>query len=163
MQSQQQVKGWHIHNWGFWGWLETAIKSVGIIAGFIAFSQTMTVNPIQVAGGSNVVAAIILGILTLLLSFAVVLRLMQREVISVVFALANALGHAGLLFYLVRTPENTVLPLVFGVAFVLGELVKQRFLAITGYTENGAQTPQMLLFVRGLMVVYLIFTLLVLF
>jgi hypothetical protein len=162
-QSQaQSTKGWHVGSWGFWGWLETAVKGVGIITGLVAFTMASPSNPMQLTGVPNLIAIGILGLLTLTLALVVFVRISQREIISLIFSIANALGHAGLLFYLVRTPDGNVLPLIFGLAFIAGETIKQRFLTITGYTENGAQTPQMLLLVRGLTVMYLIFTVLIL-
>lgn len=164
MEAQQLAKGWHVRNWGTWGWLETGAKLIGISAGLIAFTLTTPSNTMQVseAGTPDIVAMGILGLLTLLLVFALVMRIGQREIISVAFAIANVLGHAGLLFYLLRTPDASMLPLIFGSAFVVGEGIKQRFLTATGYTENGAQTSQMLLFVRGLMVTYVVFSILIL-
>jgi hypothetical protein len=162
MQTERKLVTWHVGNWGFWGWLETAIKGVGIAAGLIAFSMIASTGQTQPLDVPTVVASVLLGLLTLILSVLVILRISQREIISVVFSIFNALGHGGTLLYLLSGAVNTLFPLVFGVAFVIGELVKSRFLVVSGYTENGAQTPQMLMLVRSLAVVYALITLLVL-
>ena len=61
-----------------------------------------------------------------------------------------------MLYYLLHTPDAKLLPVLFSLAYVLGELVKQRYLVVTGYTEAGQETPQMLMFSRGLMTVYIV-------
>ncbi|GAB4516081.1 MAG: hypothetical protein OHK0046_20710 [Anaerolineae bacterium] len=162
MQAQQQITGWHIRNWGAWGWLETAVKAIGIVAGLVALTQALSSDPSTVTGLANIAAIAILGLLTLAYAGVVFIRLSQREIASLIFAISNALGHLGMLLYLIRTPEPNMLPVVLGVAFIVGELVKQRFLTVTGFTENGLQSAQMVMFSRVVMGIYLIFTVLVL-
>lgn len=161
MQSEKQAVGWHVRNWGTWGWLETAVKSVGIAAGLAAFTVAASSEVGQLTGFTNIAAVGLLGLLTLFAAVALVLRVTQREIISLVYAIFNTLSHAGMLFYLVRGNESVTLPLIFSLAYVAGELVKQRFLVVTGYTENNLQTSQMLNFSRGLMIAFLILAALV--
>jgi hypothetical protein len=161
MQSEKQAVGWHVRNWGTWGWLETAVKSVGIAAGLAAFTVATSSEVGSLTGFTSIAAVGLLGLLTLLAAVALVLRVTQREIISLGYAVLNVLGHAGMLFYLVRGNEGSTLPLIFSLAYVAGELVKQRFLVVTGYTENDLQTSQMLNFSRGLMIAFLILAALV--
>ncbi|QPC80532.1 hypothetical protein G4Y79_12475 [Phototrophicus methaneseepsis] len=156
MAQTTQKQGWHVANWGTLGWLETGVKAIGIIVGLLAFTQTISTGTIGLADVPHGISVIIMALLTLFVLGSILLRAQQREVVSLIFAIANALGHAGMLYYLLYTPEGQVLPIMFGIAYVLGELVKQRFLITSGYTEMGQQTPQMLMFSRGLMVVYVV-------
>lgn len=163
MQAKTSTQGWHIANWGLWGWAETALKGIGIGAGILAFLNS-TGRPDFVVGGNPELAAIILLVLlTLGTIVAFGLRIQQREIISIVFSVFNILGHIGLLVALLRIPDQNTLPIVFGVMYVLGELTKQRFLALTGYTEAGQNSRSMVNFSRGLMAFYLLFTALILF
>jgi len=148
------VKSWHVANWGTLGWLETGLKAISIFVGFVAFSQTTSSASIQIVDIPHGLSIAILGLMTLLVSTIILLRFSQREIISVMFAVLNTLGHAGMLYFVIYMPANSLLPFVFGIGYVLGELVKQRFLTTTGYTEMGQETSQMLKLSRGLMVVY---------
>jgi hypothetical protein len=154
--QQQAASGWHVANWGFWGWLETAIKLVGIVAGYIAFFNSSGVTDLTIGGSPRLAAVILLALLTLAMVGVVFVRITQKELISIGYSILNALGHIALLIALLRIPTQTTLALIFAVAFVLGELAKQRFLTISGYVEGGSNTASMLMFSRTIAVVYLV-------
>lgn len=86
-----------------------------------------------------------------------ILRIAQREVISVIYAILNLTGHVAMLIALLRTPQQQLPAIIFGLCYVIGELVKQRYLTVSGYTEVGATPGQMLNVSRGLMAMYLLF------
>jgi hypothetical protein len=156
---QQQT--WHTTNWGFLGWLETGLKFTGIILAFIAFAQAGS-GDLILANHPRIVAVILLGLMTFFWIGGLFLRFQQREIISFVFAILNFLGHLALLIAVLRAPQMNTLPALFGAFFVAGELVKQRFLATSGYTEGGASSSQMVMVSRGVMVAYGLFALLML-
>lgn len=155
---QQTVpQGWHVANWGTWGWIETGLKLVAIAAAFLAFFTTNSDRPLVVGGNPELGAVILVGLMALLTLVALGLRIRQQEVISLIYATLNLLGHLALLIALLRTPLDWSLPpLIFAIFMVLGELAKQRFLSISGYTENGQTPSQMLMFSRGVMAMYLL-------
>lgn len=162
MQSAAGIKqGWHIAKWGFWGWLETAVKAVGIGAGIVALFTALSAGGFTLDGNPRLAAVIAFGLLTLFTFFITLLRFRQREIVSIIFWCFNFLGHLGALL-LLSAPAQTTLPLILAVAFVAGELVKQRFLVLAGYTENGLSTGQIVNFSRGVMVFYLIVVVLLL-
>src|SRR5690606_34699415 len=134
---------------------------VGIIVGFVAFFLALPLDPVSLEGLEIAPAVLFAGI-TLGVFGSILVRVYQKEIISIIFAIVNALGHAGMSFYLLRGAEGDSLPVIFGIAYVVGELIKQRFLSQTGYTELGAKTPMMVMASRGLMLAYIIFTVLVL-
>jgi len=144
MQQTTQPQGWHTANWGTLGWLETGLKLAAALVGFIAFVQSSSSNTWTVANHPHLVAVIILALLTLLWIGVLAIRFQQREIISMIYSILNALGHVALLIALLRMPEQRVLPVIFGVLWVLGELVKRRFLTVSGYTESGRSTSTML-------------------
>ena len=88
----------------------------------------------------------------------VTIRYPQRETVSMIFAVLNLLGHVGLLIALLRLPDHRTLPLIFGGFYVLGQLTKLQFLRISGYTEGGATTSQMMRVTVILTVIYVLFT-----
>ncbi len=51
MGQQAAVKGWHVANWGFWGWLETGLKLVGIAAGIRVVDRVGDMAPGRQPGG----------------------------------------------------------------------------------------------------------------
>ena len=154
--QQQTAKGWHVANWGFWGWLETGLKLVGIVAGYIAFFNSSAVATMTIGGSPRLAAIILVALLTLAMIAVIYMRITQKELISIGYSILNALGHISLLIALLRVPDQRTLPIIFAVMFVLGELAKQRFLAISGYVESGADTASMLKFSRVIMLVYIV-------
>lgn len=130
---------WHVRDWHTLGWLETGAKGVGIGAALLG-AITLGASAIDVSGvGYGVVG--IAGLLALGAVVQLGLRIQQRELTSLAFALANLLGHAALLWVVLTAPAAMWVPVALGGAYFVGELIKQRFLAQSGYTENG-QSPQ---------------------
>lgn len=156
--NTESAQGWHIANWGLWGWVETIIKGVGIAIGIIAFINSNSSAGLVFSGNPELGAVIVLAVISLAIIGAFFMRLRQREIISVVFAIFNVLGHVGLLIALLRVPETTTLPILFGLAFILGELTKAQFMRVSGYTEAGQSSAFMVRFALGVMFVYVVFT-----
>jgi hypothetical protein len=161
MQKTQTLE-WHVGSWGLWGWVETILKLVGIVAGLLAFAGSNAAAPLVLANNPELGAVIVLALLTLAWVGALIPRFQQREVISMVFAIINALAHVGLLIALLRSPEPRTLAIVFGVFFILGQLAKDQFLRLSGYTEGGQTTDAMVKVSRGLAAFYLLFVILLL-
>lgn len=156
--STSGTQGWHIAQWGFWGWIETILKLIGIGAGMLAFSGSLSDVPLVISGNPKLLAVLLVAALTLGMVVAFIWRIVQREIVSLVFSALNVLGHAGLLIALLRTPAEMTLPLIFSVFFVLGELAKYRFLTTTGYTEAGQSKAGMLRFSYVMMGTYAVLT-----
>ena len=127
-------------------WLSEQVFSLSLPA----IRQTHLLSAANPELGAVVIAAL----MTVFSIIALVLRFRQQEVISMVYAILSFLGHLGLLIALLRVVDSRMLPLVFAGFMILGELAKQRFLAISGYTENGQTPAQMLMFSRGVMGIY---------
>jgi hypothetical protein len=139
--SRGQAVAWHTRNWDTLGWLETLAKGVGIgaavVGAFIAGAAPIAVS------GLGLAAAAVAGLLTLASIVQLILRVKQREIISLAFAVANLLGAGALLRVVLTAPAMVWVPVTFGGAYLVGELIKQRFLAQSGYTEDGQTTRQM--------------------
>src|SRR5689334_15662531 len=106
MAQQTQAQGWHVAKWGLWGWIETGLKAVGIVAGIIAFFSSSSVSTLTIGGHPHLAAVILLALLTLLTIGVVFIRFTQREVISLIYSVFNFLGHAGLLIALLHVPPQ---------------------------------------------------------
>ncbi len=59
-----------------------------------------------------------------------------------------------LFLHLLYTPDAQMFPIVYAIAYALGELTKQRFLTATGYMESGLSTAQIVMFSRILTGLY---------
>lgn len=162
MAESAGTQGWHTANWGLCGWLETGVKLVGIVFGFVAFFQAISGGSFTLSGHPHLAAVIVLGLLTFVAVGVIAVRIQQREIISVAFAIINALGHLAVLVAILWKPTETTLPLLFGVAYVIGNLVKIRFLGISGYTESGASSRMMHNFTWGMVAFYAAYSVLLL-
>ena len=152
--QQTQAQGWHIGSWGLWGWLETIIKFVGMLAAYAAFFAS---SGDLVIGGNPELGAIIIGALVgLAYSTALVVRFQQREIISMAFAVLNFLAHLAFVLALLRNPAQITLPLVFAIAYIIGEITKQVWLTRTGYSEMGRTSAGMIRFSRITMGIYIL-------
>jgi hypothetical protein len=96
-----------------------------------------------IGGNPHLLAVALLALMTLAAFFQLFVRFIQKETLSFVFAVLNALGHLALLIALLRVPTSMTLAVVFGLMFVLGQAAKIRFLSLTGYTEGGSDVQQM--------------------
>lgn len=137
MTAKSSQKGWHVANWGLWGWIETALKLVTAGAGILAFLNSPPEAPLVFGENPELLAVLILAAGLLGVTVMVTFRFIQREIISIVFAILLWLGHAGMLIALLRLFGANSYGIVFALFYILGELAKQRFLAETGYTEGG--------------------------
>jgi hypothetical protein len=156
MQTTAQ-QGWHTAQWGTWGWLETIVKSIALFIGFIAFFST-PMTGITLSGNPHLAALIVLALLTLGTVGQLVIRWQQREIISFIFAIFHFLGHAALLIALAQVPHDRLWPLLFGIFYTIGTLLKIQFLRITGYTESGATSSLMIGSTVGVLVLNVLFT-----
>ena len=137
------------------GWLETIVKLVGVVISILAFLNTSAISTLTVGGSPRLAAIILLGLLVVLTFGVIFIRIRQQEIISIIYAALNFIGHAGMLTALLRAPvESASYGIAFAIAYIAGELVKQRFLVTSGYTEQGQNTQGMVTFSRALMGIY---------
>lgn len=163
MQSEAtSSKQWHVTNWGLLGWLETAVKGIGILLAFVAFVDSLGADKFIIGDNPHLAAVILLGLLALGMVAPLGLRYIQKEIISMAYAVFNFLGHAALFLALVRQPDQEIYAILFGAAYIIGEIIKQRFLTTTGYTEAGQSPKAMLNFSRGVIAAYALLIILVL-
>jgi hypothetical protein len=147
---QNSAQGWHVAEWGLWGWVETIFKVIALIAGIAAFFGSNAANSLTIGGNPHLAAGILLALLTLLSLVALTIRFQQKEIISLIFGIVNFLGHLGLLIAILRLPESMTFSIVFGVFYTVGQLTKLQFLNTSGYTESGQTQSGMLRFAIGM-------------
>ena len=160
MQTTAQP-GWHTAQWGTWGWLETIAKGIALVAALIAFFTT-ALTTFTLRDNPHLAALIVLALLSLGAVMQLVIRLRQRETISFAFALFNLLGHAALLVAVAQVSYHRSWPVLFGIFYMVGSLIKIQFLRVTGYTEYGASRAAMIGTTGAVLVLYALFTVLML-
>jgi hypothetical protein len=153
------LQGWTFRNWGVLGWVETALKGSAIVIGIVAFSYTSGSSELTIGGNPRLFSIAVLALLTVATLLQIGLRLKLKDILALVFAVAYFIGHAGMLLALLRDPA-TARPLaqIFGGLILLGDVVKLRWLGESGYTEGGAQTPQLVRLVTTIVLLYALFT-----
>lgn len=152
-----EMSGWRIVNWGLYGWIETALKGIALVIGVAAALNTSGA-PLALDGHPRLLAVLLLIGLSLGTLVQLAFRVIQREVVSLLFAVLNTAGHAGMVLALLRDPALQVAPLLFCGFYLLGELTKQRFLRTTGYVEGGLDNA---VIVRTSLFVVLVYTALI--
>jgi hypothetical protein len=123
---------WHVAHWGPLGWLETALKTAGILVGVGALVAA-TGHPADAPTGARLAAVMVLAVLCLGLLAAIADRYAEREVIGMVFVIGMNAGHLAMLAALLRYGGLDDALLAFALLMLAGDLVKLVFLATTGF------------------------------
>jgi hypothetical protein len=124
LSANTSPKVWHFASWKTSAWLETIVKSIALLAGFLAFIYASVNHKLVLPSGSVLIIGIILFILSLGLIAAVFDRLQRREITSMIFVIFNNLGHWGMLAALFFIPFPGTYLLVFSGAMLAGDLIK---------------------------------------
>ncbi len=124
---------WHVGAWGPLGWLETVLKSAGIVVGIAALVATLG-DPADGPEGARLAQVVVLGLLALGLVAAIADRLADREIIGMVFIVTMNIGHDAMLIALLRDADLGGHLLAFAGLMLAGDLVKLVFLRTTGFT-----------------------------
>jgi hypothetical protein len=138
------------------------LKLIGVGAGVLAFINSDGNAALRIGDNPHLLALILLVVLTLAAVFQLYVRFGQKETLSLGFAVLNLIGHVALVIALLRVPEQATLAVIFGVMYVLGQVVKLQFLRETGYTEGGATTSAMLRIAGAQAIMYVLFVVLIL-
>ncbi len=126
--------------WGFWGWVETVAKFVGMAGGLVAGVLSVSAGPLGWGSAIQATTDGVFAVLVLFAGFQFVLRIKQRDAFTLVFASLNLAAHLMVFFALLHPEFSKFWPSVFAGFYLIGQLAKIRFLRVTGYTEAGA-TP----------------------
>lgn len=151
MAPLREAAGWHVARWGRLGWIETGVKSLAFLCAYVALASSITTGW-SAPGGVRIVELVLVGVATLGLLAAIGDRLLEREIVAMVFVCFNNLAHLALLGSLVTTDGPGRLLTAFALLMMCGELVKLGFLYSTGFTVRN--TPVSV--VIGLTVAYAI-------
>ena len=133
MTPSREPAGWHVARWGRLGWIETGVKSLAFLCAYVALATSITTGW-SAPGGVRIVELVLVGIATVGLLAAIGDRLLEREIVAMVFVCFSNVAHLALLPRLLMTTGPERLLTAFAVLMMCGELVKIRFLRSTGFT-----------------------------
>ena len=133
MSSSRGTAGWHVARWGTLGWIETGVKSAAFLCAYVALAMSITTGW-STPGRVRVAELVLIGIATVGLLAAIGDRLLEREIVAMLFVCFNNLAHLALLASLLTTAGPGRLLTAFAVLMICGELVKIQFLRSTGFT-----------------------------
>ena len=133
MSLARQTTRLHVARWGTLGWIETGVKSCAFLCAYVALASSITTGW-STPRGVRVAELVLIGIAALGLLTAIGDRLLEREVIAMVFVCFNNLGHLAMLVSLSTTAGPGRLLTAFAVLMLFGELIKIQFLRSTGFT-----------------------------
>ncbi len=125
--------GWHVARWGPLGWLETCLKAGAFVVAFAAVAATTWDAHELPSGWVRWTVAATLAAATLGLALAIVDRIIEREIVAMVFVVMNVGAHVAMLAVATTVPVATGWLTAFGVLMLAGEVVKLVFLTTTGF------------------------------
>jgi hypothetical protein len=151
-QREPTPERWHVDRWPPLAWWEMAIKLAAIPVGIVAFVQALSAGTFGLPGGLRLVQLVILAFLSLGLVAAIFDRLVEREVVAMVFVILNNTGHWGMVVALATQPGPGWLLVAFAGLMLAGDVVKLEFLRVHDFTARN--TPPAVLF--GLTSLYVV-------
>lgn len=128
--SSTTGKQWHIAAWPPLAWLETIIKLVALTAALIALGNALDTGDFALPSGVASVQFVILAVLSLGLLAAIGDRIIEREIVAMLFVLVNNAGHWGMLLALASASDAGLSLAVFAALMLAGDLVKLLFIAV---------------------------------
>jgi hypothetical protein len=153
VSSSRQAAAWHVARWGTLGWLETGVKSLAFLCAYVALATSIS-SGWSTPRGMRVAELALIGIATLGLLAAIGDRLVEREIVAMVFVVFNDLAHLSLLASLLTTAGPGHLLAAFALLMTCGELVKMRFLRSTGFTVRSTPASVVMGLTTAYAVVY---------
>ena len=121
-------RGWHVANWGPWGWAETAVKLVAIVVAVVSLADGAA---LAVADDHRLTYWILVGVAVGYV-LAIADRLMDRELVALAFLAANLVGHWSLVLVMGLDGWPGSVVVAFALLMLLGDLIKIAYFAVTG-------------------------------
>lgn len=131
-------RSWHFARWGPLGWTETALKLCAICIAVVTWLSGGSYERTSSAAGVAATAVLILA--TVGLIGAIVDRLIERELVSIVFVLLNVIGHGAATWLALHLPHHRTAIVAFCVLMAAGDVVKIVFLRTSGFTVRTVPT-----------------------
>jgi len=148
--------GWHVAPMGWLEWLETGLKAAAMAIAFVLIARAIASGALSFSAGSADMQARILRWMAIALAIAIVDRLQQREITSIVFVVVNDLAHWSMYLALLNGLSPAAPVVAFCALMAAGDVTKIVFFSTTGYTVRGLPRPLLIGGVVAFVVGYLV-------
>ena len=147
-------KNWHVAPMAPLEKLETGLKVIAMVVAAVVFFQTRSSSGVVDLAGPVAVQSRIVRIMAIGLAIAILDRLQQRELVSVVFVVFNDLAHWGMYFALASGIAAVAGVVAYCALMMAGDIAKIAFFATADYTVRGIPKPLLLGGVAAFVVAY---------
>ncbi len=144
MNNHTNKKHWHVAQWPPLAWLETAIKAAALIVGISALLGALSAGDFELPSGLRLAQLIVQAILSLGLVAAIFDRILEREIVAMIFVPFNNLGHWGLVVALASVSGPGSALVFFALLMLIGDLVKLAFIKVHDFKVR--DTPRSVLY-----------------
>jgi hypothetical protein len=126
-RPQRPAQGWYVARWPLLAWAETMIKLAALATGVMALVSVLD-DTFALPEGARLVQFGLMIVLSAGLVFAILDRFIEREVVAMLFVIANNIGHWCMVAALASDGLDGSLVVVFGTLMLVGDLVKLAFI-----------------------------------
>ncbi len=146
-------QGWHVANWGWWGWAETVAKLAAIVVGLAA----------AIGGGGAVavpddhrIAFWALTAVAVGYTVAIYDRFIDREIFAMGFIVAVVVAHWAMVYAMGRDVWPGTAVRWFAALMLAGDLIKIGFFATTRTSVRSIPWPVPVAMTSTLALLYLV-------
>jgi hypothetical protein len=143
---------WYVAKYPALAWIETVIKASAMVIGIAALVAALGKGAYALPTGVRLVELIVMAILSVGLLAAIFDRILDREIVAMIFVLFNNLAHWGIVASLLFLQEANPYLVPFCALMAVGDMVKTIFLKAHSFQVR--DIPQFILF--GLTATYLL-------
>ncbi|HSD01628.1 MAG TPA: hypothetical protein VLB81_04625 [Gaiellales bacterium] len=148
-------RSWHIGEYHPLAWAETAVKAIAFVVAYVSFVHALD-RSLHSPSGVRIAELVLLGVAELGILLTMVVRVIERELIALGFAVFNNAAHASMLYALFAIPGPGGLLSLFCAFMLGGELIKWRWLHQTRPTLRELSLMAAQAFVVAYAAIYLV-------
>jgi hypothetical protein len=145
------VRQWYVANYPKLAWMETVIKALAMIVGITALTMSLFKGTFALPTGVRFAELIVMAVLAIGLVAAIFDRILDHEIVAMIFVLFNNLAHWGIVISMLFLREANPYLVPFCALMAVGDMVKTIFLRAHSFQVR--DIPQFILF--GLTALYL--------
>ena len=145
-------QGWHVAEWGPWGWAETVVKLVAIVVAVVAAASDGRFPPSD--GGR--LSYWILALIAVVYVAAIGDRLIDREITAMAFVVLMVIGHLAAVHAVGRADWPTGFVRTFAGLMLVGDLIKLGYFTTTRTSVRGQPWTVPVALTAALALLYLI-------
>jgi hypothetical protein len=151
-------QGWHFHNWGILGWIETVVKCAGWVVGILTPAIGF-VDPVQPRYAQQLGIAIMMTVASFFIVLGIFDRIRMKEIAAMILIVINSAGHICFTVALYINSVRSLFIILFGSLLLVGELVKILFFTQhlgKDFNVPGAQKAVMYALVSFFAAIYIV-------